>query len=451
MKISDIHSIYFLGIGGIGMSALARFFHLHGKKVSGYDKTPTALTKLLEEEGIRITYEDSLETIEENPDLIVLTPAIPKNHLQWNYYKEKKMNIKKRAEVLGLIANSMYNISIGGSHGKTSTSSMITHILKDSKEDVASFLGGIAVNYQSNFIDGKKYAIAEADEFDRSFLHLTPDILLLTSIDTDHLDIYGSYEKILESFRMFTSNLRPNGVLILNARVDKSVVHPHQKVLTYSIEDGEADFFGYNIHVKDGVYHFDMKTPHGIWENIVSSYGGRHNIENAVGAMAIAQQVGIRETQCKQAVSTFKGVKRRFETHVKNSQTVYMDDYAHHPTEIAATLRGVRELYPDKKITVCFQPHLFSRTKDLYLDFGTSLSTVEEVILLDIYPARELPLEGVTSQLILNEITIPNKKIATKEQLLEMLQAEKPEVFLTIGAGDIDNLVEPVKRILTNE
>lgn len=451
MKLADIHSIYFLGIGGIGMSALARFFHLHGKQVSGYDKTPTELTKQLEKEGISITYTDSLETLMEQPDLVVLTPAIPKDHIQWNYYKETKADIKKRAEVLGLIANSMYNISIGGSHGKTSTSSMTTHILRESGKDVAAFLGGIAVNYQSNFLDGKTYAIAEADEFDRSFLQLFPNILLLTSIDTDHLDIYGTFDKIVASFQLFTANLREKGTLLLNARVDKSVIHENQHVLTYSIEDEQADFFGYNIRVVSGAYHFDMRTPNGIWKDIVSNYGGRHNIENAVGAMAIAIQLDISEQQCKHAVATFQGVKRRFETHVKNSQTVYIDDYAHHPTEIAATLNGVRELYPDKKITACFQPHLFSRTKDLYKDFGKSLSSVDEVMLLDIYPARELPMEGVTSQLILDEISLPNKKILSKEQVLNALKLQKPEVFLTIGAGDIDTLVAPVKAILANE
>lgn len=444
MELNKIHKVYFLGIGGIGMSALARFFKNIGKEVAGYDKTPTELTERLIAEGISITFEDSLDTMMINPDLLVFTPAIPKNHLQLNEYKDKGFRLYKRAEVLGLIANSMFNISIGGSHGKTSTSSITAHIFKNSGEDVAAFLGGIAVNYQSNFLQGNKYAIAEADEFDRSFLQLNPNILLLTSIDTDHLDIYGSFENILASFKLFTHNLRPNGKLILNSRVDKSVVHPNQSVFYYSLDDEKADFYGHNIKIENGAYIFDVKTPNGLWTNLVSNYGGRHNIENAVGALSIAFFAGIKEEKIRTAIESFKGVKRRFEVHIKRDNKVYIDDYAHHPREIDATLSAVKELYPNKKITACFQPHLFSRTNDLYKEFGESLSKIDQVILLDIYPARELPMEGVTSQLIFDCIVGADKYLITKSQLLPLLENLNTEVFVTIGAGDIDTMIQPI-------
>lgn len=447
MDLKNINSVYFLGIGGIGMSALARFFKNIGKEVAGYDKTPTDLTNALIAEGIKITFEDNLESLMKNPDLLVFTPAIPKNHFQLNYYKENGFRLYKRAEVLGIIANSMFNISIGGSHGKTSTSSITAHIFKNSGEDVAAFLGGIAVNYQSNFLQGNTYAIAEADEFDRSFLQLNPNILLLTSIDTDHLDIYGSFENILASFKLFTNNLRPDGKLILNSRVDKNVIHPNQSVYFYSLENEQADFYGYNIRIENGTYFFDVKTPNGIWSNLVSNYGGRHNIENAVGALAIAYFAGIKEEKIRIAIESFRGVKRRFEVHVKKDNLVYIDDYAHHPREIDATLNAVKELYPNKKVTACFQPHLFSRTNDLFKEFGESLSKIEEVVLLDIYPARELPMEGVTSKLIFDQITGPKKYLSTKKDLLNLLKELNPEVLVTIGAGDIDTMIEPIKNL----
>lgn len=449
MELNNIHKVYFLGIGGIGMSALARFFNNNGVQVSGYDKTPTELTKILESEGIHITFDDSLDTLMQNPDLLVYTPAIPKEHKQFNFYKNNGFVLHKRAEVLGLIANSMFNISIGGSHGKTSTSSFTAHLFKNGNEDVAAFLGGIAVNYNSNYIQGNKYAIAEADEFDRSFLQLQPNILLLTSIDTDHLDIYGSFENILASFKLFTNNLRPNGKLILNSRVDKSVIHPNQTVLLYSIEDDKADFYGYNIRIEQGAYFFDVRTPKGIWLNMKSYYGGRHNIENALGALAIAFETGMKEEVIRDGIQSFKGVKRRFETHIKNEKFVYIDDYAHHPREIDATLSAIKELYPNQIITACFQPHLFSRTKDLYTEFGESLSKIDQVVLLDIYPARELPMEGVTSKLIFDEIKAPGKWQVSKAELLPLLAKLKPQVLVTIGAGDIDTMIQPIKTLFS--
>ena len=448
-NLTNIQRIYFLGIGGIGMSALARYFNLHGKIVSGYDKTPTALTDELIKEGVKITFEDSLDTLDKDAELIIFTPAIPKDHLQYNWYLENNYTVLKRAQILGLAANSMFNISIAGSHGKTSTSSIVAHILHESNKSVAAFLGGICINFNSNFIDGNEYAIAEADEFDRSFLQLEPNIALITSVDTDHLDIYGNLEAIEDSFHAFCNKVRDNGILITHISIKEKILNKNVKNLRYSLLDKNADFYAENLVVNNGEYTFDVVHPNGKILQIKSYYGGRHNVENAIGAIAIAINVGVSEDNIKKAISTFKGVKRRFETHVRNDKFVYIDDYAHHPRELDATLSAAKELYPNRKITAIFQPHLFSRTKDLCDEFAASLSKVDELILLDIYPAREKPIEGVTSQIILDKVTIENKKIISKNDLLNYLNNKTDiDVLITVGAGDIDTKINEIKNLL---
>lgn len=439
MKVQDIHSIYFLGIGGIGMSALARYFNARGIRVSGYDKTPTLLTSELEKDGIHITFIDSIDTLMKDADIVVYTPAIPKNQIQFNYYKDNDFAIKKRAEILGMIANELFNISIAGSHGKTSTSSLVAYLLLAGNKDVSAFLGGICLNFNSNYLDGNTYAVAEADEFDRSFLQLTPNIALVTSVDTDHLDIYGNFEAIQESFKAFLSQVREGGKIILHQNVDQKIVPENQKVLTYSYQDPQSDYFAQNIQVIDGATHFDLNTPDGILKDLVLNYGGKHNAENAIGASAIALSVGVSEEDLRKGLATFLGVRRRFQTIYKSEKYVLIDDYAHHPREIDAVIQTVRDLYPKRNLTVIFQPHLFSRTKDLGSEFGQSLSAADQVILLPIYPARELPIEGVTSDLILDAISHNNKKIIDKELILDLLEAHsEKEIIMTVGAGDID-------------
>lgn len=450
VDLYKLKNIYFLGIGGIGMSALARYFNLHGKTVKGYDKTPTTLTDELMSEGMHITFEDSLETLDKNADLVVYTPAIPKDSIQLNYYLQSGIPMMKRAQVLGAVADEAFNISIAGSHGKTSTSSITAHILKTANKDVAAFLGGICINFNSNFINGTEFAIAEADEFDRSFLNLHPDIALITSVDTDHLDIYGNLKAIEDSFSLFCENIRDNGICIANATVKQEILNPKVKNLRYSLHDTQADFYAENIRIEDGKYIFDVIHPKGKFENFISFYGGRHNIENAIGAIAIALQLQINESDIRKAIETFKGVKRRFETHVKNDKYIYIDDYAHHPRELDAALLSAKELYPDKKITAVFQPHLFSRTKDLCDEFAASLSKIDKLILLDIYPAREKPIDGVTSKIIFDKVTIDDKHLITKNELTDFIRSQKDdiEVLLTVGAGDIDTKVKEITEVL---
>lgn len=431
------------------MSALARYFNARGIRVSGYDKTPTLLTSELERDGIHITFEDSINTLMKDADLVVYTPAIPKNHLQFNYYKDNGFVLKKRAEVLGLIANELFNISIAGSHGKTSTSSLVAHLLHTGNKDVSAFLGGICLNFGSNYIDGNTYAVAEADEFDRSFLQLTPNIALVTSVDTDHLDIYGNFEAIQDSFKAFLSQVREGSKIILHQNVDQKIVPENHKVLTYSYQDTQSDYFAQNIKVIDGATHFELNTPNGIIKNLILNYGGKHNAENAIGASAIALSVGVSEEDLRKGLATFLGVRRRFQTAFKSDKYVLIDDYAHHPREIDAVIQTVRDLYPNKKLTVIFQPHLFSRTKDLAIEFGQSLSAADQVYLLPIYPARELPMEGVTSDLILDAISHNNKKIIDKSSILKSLQENaENEIIMTVGAGDIDTMTSIIANWL---
>ncbi|MCC6582564.1 MAG: UDP-N-acetylmuramate--L-alanine ligase [Chitinophagales bacterium] len=452
MNLNNIQRIYFLGIGGIGMSALARYFNLHGKMVSGYDKTRTALTDELEKEGIIITFEDSIETLDKAAELIIYTPAIPKDHLQYNWYTDNNYTLLKRAQILGLAANSMFNISVAGSHGKTSTSSIVAHILKTADKSVAAFLGGICINFNSNFIDGSEYAVAEADEFDRSFLNLEPNIALITSVDTDHLDIYGNLEAIENSFHQFCNKVRVNGVLITNTSVPEKILNKQVTNYRYSLSEASSDYYTKNLEINNGEYTFDVVHPNGVIQEVKSYYGGKHNIENAVGAIAIALNIGVSEEDIKKAVVSFKGVKRRFETHVRNEKFVYIDDYAHHPRELDATIAAAKELYPNKKLTVIFQPHLFSRTKDLCDEFAVSLSKADELLLLEIYPAREKPMEGVTSNIILDKVTIPEKRIINKNDLVDFLNTKDDiQVLITVGAGDIDTKVNDIKNLLNTK
>lgn len=449
MRLNDINSIFFIGIGGIGMSALARYFNFRGKQVSGYDKTNTALTSDLENEGIYITYEDSLDTLAKDADLIVYTPAVPTNHLQLNYYRNNNFTVKKRSEVLGLIANELFNISIAGSHGKTSTSSLTAYLLKSANKDTAAFLGGLALNFNSNFIDGNTYAVVEADEFDRSFLQLQPNITLVTSIDTDHLEIYGNLKSIQDSFSQFLSQVRDGGTIFLHQSIDQIKLKEGIVCKTYSYDNQLSDFFASNIRVSEGTTRFDLNTPKGTITDLVLNYGGQHNVENAIGASAIALEIGVSTQDLKHGLATYKGVKRRFQIIHKSEQNILVDDYAHHPREIDAVIRTARDLYPNKHLTVVFQPHLFSRTRDLTEEFSQSLSQADSIVLLPIYPARELPIDGISSELILNKISIQDKAIVDKNDLLDYLSKKEPQgVIMTLGAGNIDTAVTPISNWL---
>jgi len=457
-------NIFFIGIGGIGMSALARYFNAKGASVSGYDKTETALTKQLVAEGMNIHYVDDIALIPEGIELVIYTPAIPKNHIQFNYFLQNNFIVKKRSEILEILSANQFTIAVGGSHGKTTVTSMIAHIVAQSGIPCTAFLGGIATNSNSNFIhsDGDKALpnppllgrgvggeafIIEADEFDRSFLRLTPDIAVITAVDTDHLDIYGSKENIEEAFIQFTQKVKPNGLAVVNEQV--SIL---SKIETEKITYGwnAADFKIENVHYEGGELHFDIETQntqHKI-QNCKLSMNGKHNAENALAATIVALQLGISVDKIKNALATFKGIKRRFEFITKRNDFIFIDDYAHHPEEIKRFIESVKELYADKKVTVIFQPHLFSRTNDLQTEFAAALSLADKVILLDIYPARELPVEGVTSKLIFDKITIADKVLLLKEELIGYLQnSEKPEVLCAIGAGDIDKLVQPIKAL----
>lgn len=444
MNLNQLHNVYFIGIGGVGMSALARYFHSIGKKVVGYDKTPTQLTDALQEMGLLIHFEDNISLIptdfyKENT-LVIVTPAVPGSLSEWNYFLEREYTIKKRAEVLGLITKDTYCFAVAGTHGKTTTSSILGHILYQSGVDVTAFLGGIVENYDSNLIGtGTTVTVVEADEFDRSFLQLHPDVSCITSMDADHLDIYGDAAHIEASFREFAAKT-PSDKLYFTKEL---ALEGH----TVGINNA-ADFTAQNIRIEKGFYVFDVQTPSELIENIQFGLPGHHNITNALLALAMAKSYGISNTDIRAALASFKGVKRRFSFQIREEGKVYIDDYAHHPTEIDAVHQAVRELYPGKKIIAAFQPHLFSRTKDFVDGFATSLSKFDEVLLLEIYPARELPIEGVNSTWLLHKIENPNKKIVNKETLLSAFKNSTAEVFITIGAGDIGEWVKDIKIAL---
>lgn len=450
MELESIERVYLVGIGGIGMSGLARYFKKRGCVVCGYDKTCTQLTEKLMNEGIPVVFQDEEDNIpvsfqENDPHtLVVYTPAIPKDSAILNYFKNGSYSLKKRSEVLGIISKGMFTIAVAGTHGKTTTSSIIAHVLKDSGYDCSAFLGGIASNYNSNVLFGSNNTmVVEADEFDRSFLTLHPDIAIVTSMDADHLDIYGDKMHLVESFKQFTSQIKQGGRLIYRQGLDL------EGGKTYSA-NVMADIQAYNVRIENGSFWFDFKNWNTEIENIQLGLPGLHNIENAVSAIEVALQLGIEPEKIKKALAGFLGVKRRFEYILKEQGHIYIDDYAHHPEELRACITAVKSLYPDKKLTAIFQPHLFSRTRDFASEFSEVLSMVDDLIMLEIYPARELPIEGVSSLMILENVNNASKRILTKHAALDFVKSNKPELLLTVGAGDIDTLVQPIKEILQN-
>lgn len=447
-----LESVYFLGIGGIGMSALARYYNSKNVKVSGYDKTPTPLTDLLEKEGIAVHFDDNLDKIDKNAGFIVYTPAIPKDHKELNFYKENGYDLKKRSEVLGSITGNNFNICVAGTHGKTTTSTMIAHLLRYTGYGCNAFLGGIAANYNTNFWSSdKSVCVAEADEYDRSFLQLNPDVAIITAMDADHLDIYGDEKTMQDAFIQFSGKIKTGGLLIIKKGIVRTDEFTASNKMTYSATDATADIHPQNIRIVNGSYVFDVIIRNRIIKDVTLNMGGMHNIENVIAAIAVATHLNIEEEKIKKAVADFEGVKRRFEYVVKNTDNVVIDDYAHHPEELRALINGAKELFPTKKATVLFQPHLFSRTNDLADGFAEVLSMADETILLPIYPARELPMPGVTSQLILDKMTNEKRSIKEKEELLNWLKENDTQLLIISGAGDIDTLIEPIKKIVTNK
>lgn len=466
--LSNLKHIYFLGIGGIGMSALARYFHAMGKHVSGYDKTRTKLTDELISEGIEIHFDDDLSLLSVDlmkPDaktLIVYTPAIPKDHKGYNYFKDNNYTIKKRAEVLGLITDASFTIAVAGTHGKTTTSSLIAHVLKVANLDPSAFLGGITQNYNTNLLLSKSLStsnlkpvvsgvepsqisnltVVEADEYDRSFLTLHPEIAVITSVDADHLDIYGDKKYVEESYDMFAKQVKSKLVL-KKSIVDK--IHANAQVLTYSVSDATADYYAKNIRIENAAYHYDVVTPHTILKDVTLGLPGLHNVENSIAAIAIAGIMNISEADILNALQSFKGVRRRFDYQIKTENLVFIDDYAHHPEELKAAIGSAKEMYPGKKITGIFQPHLYSRTRDFADDFAKSLDMLDECILMEIYPARELPIDGVSSQMLLDKMKLTKKSICSKDKLVDEVISRQLEVLITLGAGDIDTFVAPLK------
>lgn len=447
--INKISSIYFAGIGGIGMSALARYFNEHGVKVSGYDKTETPLTDKLLHEGIEIHFTDDVNLLDKNADVVVYTPAIPASHTEMKYYRDNDYTLLKRSDILGMLTKDTFNICVAGTHGKTTTSAMIAHILKDSGYGCNAFLGGIAANYDTNFWGSdNKVSVAEADEYDRSFLKLDPNVAVITAMDADHLDIYGTEKNMQDAFIEFSGKIKAGGSLIIKDTVQRLDEFKADNKLSYSASNVSADIHTENLKVENGAYIFDVVIKDKRISNVVLNMGGMHNIENVTAAVAVADLLEIEEGKIKAAVASFAGVKRRFEYIVKRDDVVMVDDYAHHPEELRALIQGARQLFPGRKTTVVFQPHLFSRTNDLADGFAEVLSLADQTILLPIYPARELPMPGVTSELILNKMTNADKRILEKEALVDWVKDNKPELLITAGAGDIDTLVQPIKNIL---
>ncbi|MGZ5243164.1 MAG: UDP-N-acetylmuramate--L-alanine ligase [Bacteroidia bacterium] len=458
IDLSTYKNFYFLGIGGIGMSALARYFNANKFPVSGYDKTPTELTSLLEKEGIEIHFEDSVSNIpqqflnKENT-LIIYTPAVPKDSEELNHFLDNSYMVKKRAEILAALTQGKTTIAVAGTHGKTSTAAIISHILHTAKIPFFSFLGGIASNFNTNFIapeDGKAdLIVVEADEFDRSFLQLNPDVAIITAVEADHLDIYGTFEELQKAYSDFGAKTKQNGKLIIE---EKAHISSSEKMLSYRYGTSAGlDISATNIRIVNGMYVFDAELNGEKLPNLAMAVPGMHNIENALAAMAATREFIDSTDSFYEALKTFKGVKRRFEVIYKSDNKVFIDDYAHHPTEIKVTVETVKNLYPNKKVLGIFQPHLFSRTKDFAGEFAQSLNLLDEILILPIYPAREKPMIGVTSRLILDDIKNPNKRIVDKEELIQYLINSDADVILTIGAGDIDKLITPIKDLFINK
>jgi UDP-N-acetylmuramate--alanine ligase len=448
-ELNKIQKLYFIGIGGIGMSALARYFLSRGARIGGYDRSATPLTRELEAEGMDIHYEERTDLIPKDVDVVVYTPAIPPQHAELVYYRENNFLVVKRSDVLQWITEGSFNICVGGTHGKTTVTSMAAHLLRHSGYGCNAFLGGIAANYQTNFwSDERNVVVVEADEYDRSFLKLFPDIAVITAMDPDHLDIYGTPEEVENAFVQFSQNVKIGGCLVtkygLRRQGDLEAEHHY----TYSFHDGSADVHAANMQVRNGSYHYDVIGRGWTIKDIVLHMGGLHNIENSLAAITVGRHLGIEDEKIKAAIADFKGVRRRFEYALKNERHVLIDDYAHHPEELRALLSGVKSIFPEEKIVLVFQPHLFSRTNDLAADFAKSLDMADEVILLPIYPARELPMPGVTSELLLGKMTIPQKRVLGKEEMQNWIKSNQPKIVVMAGAGDIDALVQPVKTIL---
>jgi len=457
IELKDIKSVYFLGAGGIGMSALVRYFLFEGKAVAGYDRTPSELTGRLIEEGARLHFEENPELVPDDckdpaSTLVIYTPAIPADHKEWEMFRNGGFTIKKRAEVLGLITKGKRGVCAAGTHGKTTTSTMTAHLLRSSNIDCAAFLGGISKNYKSNLLttDKSDFVVIEADEYDRSFLHLEPYVATITSADPDHLDIYGNKENYLEAFARFTEKIRENGYLIIHNGLE---VKPRTKsnVKTFVYGRNEGDFHAENIRIGGGTILFDYVSP---WQRINDVELGvpvSINIDNGIASMAMAEICGATAEELKEGMKSFSGADRRFDFHIKRDDLVLLSDYAHHPDEVRACAKSIKELYSDKKVTALFQPHLFSRTADFYKEFAESLSLFDKVILVDIYPAREKPMPGVTSKLIYDELKEGvEKAMCSRADVIKTIEKEKCdiEVLVSLGAGDIENDVATMKKIL---
>jgi len=444
MNLKTINNIYFIGIGGIGMSALARYFKFIGKNVAGYDKTETPLTQELLGLGIDIHYTEAIDAVSESYrdtalTLVVYTPAVPKDHLEYQYFLNRGFEIKKRSEVLGLITKDTFCLAVAGTHGKTTTSSILAHLLKETGTPFTAFLGGISEDFNSNFVfEGADYSVVEADEFDRSFLQLFPDVACVTSMDPDHLDIYGNEDELKKSFKDFTEKIKPGGKLFVRNGLPLNGI-------TYGIDDG-SDYCITNIKIEHGTYIFDMLTPETTLSRVKFNKPGRHNLLNGLVAFAMATETGTLPAELAKALETFKGVQRRFSYKIKREDFIYIDDYAHHPTEINAVYEAIAEMHPHKKTLVVFQPHLFSRTRDFANDFAKSLSQFDSILLLDIYPAREKPIEGITSEWLMGKMENPNKKTIQKINLVQEIKKQNPEVLVTMGAGDIGLEVAKIKN-----
>lgn len=451
MELNQIKRVYFIGIGGIGMSAIARYFNEKKIAVSGYDKTETPLTRQLATEGISIHYEENLSLIDKQADLVVYTPAVPATHSELVYYRQQGFEVVKRSDVLQAITQNLLTITVAGTHGKTTISSLIAHILRHCGYGCNAFLGGITVNYGVNFWSSdQRVAVVEADEYDRSFLKLNPAIAVLTAMDPDHLDIYGTEAEMQKAFIQYTKNIKPTGTLIVKFGLARDEELQATQKIRYSLQNNVADIFAQNIRLYRGGYIFDVLQKDWKLEDIHLPIGGMHNVENTVAAIAVAYQLGISNEQIKAAIKDFQGIKRRFEYIVKNERVVYIDDYAHHPEELKALILGAKSLFPDKQCTVIFQPHLYSRTRDLADGFAKSLELADEVLLLPIYPARELPIEGVSSELIRQKMKQTPVQITDKMAVLEWVKHHPTGLLITAGAGDIDQLAEPIKNILNN-
>lgn len=451
-KLKDIQKIYFIGIGGIGMSALARYFKSRGNEVSGYDKTSSILTRTLEAIGIEIHYEERVDLIPKDVDVVVYTPAIPTQHAELVFYRNNNYTVVKRSDVLQWITEDSFNICIGGTHGKTTVTSMIAHLLRHSGYGCNAFLGGIAANYQTNFWSSERnVVVVEADEYDRSFLKLVPDVAVITSMDPDHLDIYGTPEAVKDAFVQFSQKVKQGGCLVTRYGLSRSneLIAAHQ--YTYDYKNSAAAVHSQNLRVDNGSYCFDTVNVNWIVKDVELHMGGLHNIENAIAAITVAKYLGIEDEKIRAALADFKGVKRRFEYVLKSKEHILIDDYAHHPEELRALISGVKSLFADRKLVLVFQPHLFSRTKAFADAFAESLDMADEVIILPIYPARELPIEGVNSKMLLDRMQLKEKQILEKEEMIQWMKTNKPSLVVMAGAGDIDTLLLPIKEMLACE